>query len=214
MIVGAVTGRGPTQDSPEFTPAMRQAAGVLRLDTVLADAGYDAEHNHRLCREALRVRRTVINLNPRNTGRRWPATPYRREMRRRFPRALYRQRWHAESAFSRHKRQLGSALTARRTASQQRELVLRVLTHNLMLLKRARSGFQQSTSGSEQDRQHMPCTPSARVEPVGDHPGQVRVIPFQGSHEPRLGLEPRDQPVREIAHPSFAIPATDTSPRG
>src|SRR5215204_3861232 len=99
LIVGAVTGRGPTQDSPEFTPALRQAVRVLRLDTVLGDAGYDAEHNHRLCREALGVRQTVINLNPRNVGRRWPATPYRREMRRRFPRALYHQRWHAESAF-------------------------------------------------------------------------------------------------------------------
>jgi len=136
LIVGAVTGRGPTQDSPEFTPALRQAVRVLRLDTVLGDAGYDAEHNHRLCREALGVRQTVINLNPRNVGRRWPATPYRREMRRRFPRALYHQRWHAESAFSRHKRRLGSALTARRTASQQRETVLRVLTHNLMILRR------------------------------------------------------------------------------
>jgi transposase len=39
-----------------------------------------------------------------------------------------------ESGFSQHKRRLGSALTARGDASQGRELVLRVLTHNLMLL--------------------------------------------------------------------------------
>ena len=135
LIIGAVTGRGPSQDSPDFTPALRQAALVLPLDTVLGDAGYDAEHNHRLCRETLGVRLTVVNLNPRNTGRRWPATPYRREMRRHFPRALYHQRWHAESVFSRHKRHLGSALTARRDASQARETVLRVLTHNLMILR-------------------------------------------------------------------------------
>jgi hypothetical protein len=57
-------------------------------------------------------------------------------MRRAFPAALYHQRWHAESTFSRHKRRLGSALTAQRTASQQRETVLRVLTHNLMILTR------------------------------------------------------------------------------
>ena len=165
LIVGAVTGRGPTQDSPEFTPAMRQAAGVLRFDTVLADAGYDAEHNHRLCREALDVRQTVINLNPRNTGRRWPMTPYRREMRRRFPRALYHQRWHAESAFSRHKRRLGSALTARCTASQQRELVLRVLTHNLMLLRCGPTGFQQSIRGS-----------NARVQLRGRRAGALQPV--------------------------------------
>ena len=148
LIVGAVTGRGPTQDSPELTPALRQAVAVLRLDAVLADAGYDAEHNHRLCRDALGVRQTVINLSPRNAGPRWPSTLYRRGMRRAFPRALYHQRWHAESACSRHKRRLGSALTARRTASQQRELALRVLTHNLMLLRLTCQGFQQSNERS------------------------------------------------------------------
>ena len=123
---------------------MRQAADLLALDTALADAGYDAEHNHRLCREEPGVRRSVIALNPRNTGRRWPKTPYRRAMRRRFPRALYHQRWHAESGFSQFKRRLGSALTARSTAAQARELVLRVLAHNLMLLRLRDRGFQQS----------------------------------------------------------------------
>ena len=135
LILGAVTGPGPTQGSPDFAPAMRRAAALVAFDTVLADAGYDAEHNHRLCREELGVRRSVIALTPRNTGRRWPKTPYRRAMRRRFPRALYHRRWHAESGFSQHKRRLGPALTARSTAAQARELVLRVLAHNLMLLR-------------------------------------------------------------------------------
>jgi hypothetical protein len=134
LIAGAVTGRGPTQDSPEFPPAMRQAAAVLAMHTALADAGYDAEHNHRLCREELGLRQALIQLNPRNRGRRWPEARYRREMRRTFPKHLYHQRWQAESAFSRYKRRLGSALTARRTPSQARELVLRVLTHNLLIL--------------------------------------------------------------------------------
>ncbi|WP_426960259.1 transposase [Muricoccus radiodurans] len=134
LIFRAVPGVGPSQDSPDFTPAMRQAAGLVAIDTVLGDAGYDAEHNHRLCREELGVRQTVIHLNCRNTGRRWPKAPYRRAMRHRFPKPLYHQRWHIESGFSQHKRRLGSALTARNTASQNRELVLRALTHNLMLL--------------------------------------------------------------------------------
>ena len=134
LVLGAVPGVGPSQDSPDFAPAMRQAAGLVAIDTALGDAGYDAEHNHRLCREELGVRRTVIRLNRRNTGRRWPKTPYRRAMRRRFEREVYNQRWHAESGFSQHKRRLGSALTARRDAAQRRELVLRVVTHNLMLL--------------------------------------------------------------------------------
>ena len=134
LILGAMPGVGPSQDSPDFAPAMRQAAGLVAIDTALGDAGYDAEHNRRLCREELGVRQTVIRLNRRNAGRRWPKTPHRRAMRRRFERALYHQRWHAESGFSQHKRRLGSALTARRDAAQQRELVLRVVTHSLMLL--------------------------------------------------------------------------------
>ena len=116
---------------------MRQAAALVRIDTALGDAGYDAEHNHRLCREDLDVRQTVIPLNRRNTGRRWPKSPYRRAVRHRFPKATYNQRWHAESGFSQHKRRLGSALTARGDAAQRRELVLRVLTHNLMLVAAA-----------------------------------------------------------------------------
>jgi transposase len=105
----------------------------MAFGTVLADAGYDAEHNHRLCREELGVTRSIIALNRRNTGRRWP-TPYRRALRHRFPRVLYHQRWHIEGGFSQHRRRRGSALTARGHQAQRRELILRVLTHNPMLL--------------------------------------------------------------------------------
>jgi hypothetical protein len=49
LIIGAVTGIGPSQESPDFTPALRQAASLMDLSTVLADAGYKGEHNHRLC---------------------------------------------------------------------------------------------------------------------------------------------------------------------
>lgn len=157
LILGAVTGTGPAQDSPDFTPAMRQAAALLPIDTALADAGYDAEHNHRLCREELGVPNSVIKLNPRNMGRRWPRTAYRREMRQRFLKTLYHQRWQAESVFSRHKRRLGSALTTRRNASQQRELILRVLTHNLMLLYYRRSGFQHSIKLSKPQQAPKPA---------------------------------------------------------
>ena len=137
LIAGAVPGVGPSQDSPDFAPAVRQAAELVAFDTALADAGYDAEHDHRLCREELGMRQTAIALNPRNGGDRRPKGPYRRALHESFPAGLYHQRWHAESAFSQHKRRLGSALTARGTAAQQGELVLRVLTHNLALLATA-----------------------------------------------------------------------------
>jgi transposase len=142
FFVGATASAGPSNDSPQFHPVMAQASLAVRWDRVLADAAFDSEEHHRFCREALRVRATVIPLNRRNRGRKWPKTEYRRQMVRRFRkkpkgsrhRRVYGQRWQAESAFSRHKRRLGSALGGRSDASRERECRLRVLTHNLMLL--------------------------------------------------------------------------------
>jgi hypothetical protein len=133
---------GPANDAPQFRPVMAQASLAVGYDRVLADAAFDSEESHRYCREELGVRSTVIPLNRRNRGRKWPETRYRRQMVRRFrkkPRGsrhkrVYGQRWQAESAFSRHKRLLGSALRGKSDASRERECYLRVLTHNLMLL--------------------------------------------------------------------------------
>ena len=98
--------------------------------------------NHRYCREDLGARSTVIPINRRNQGRKWPKTRYWRQMVRRFrkkPRGsrhqrVYGQRWQAERAFARHQRRLGAALRGKSDASRARECYLRVRTHNLMLL--------------------------------------------------------------------------------
>ncbi len=134
LIAGVVVSWGPSQDSPQFPEAMRQAATHVRWDRIIADTGYDSEHNHRLCREELGIRSTVIPLNRRRT-RRWPQTRYRRQMKRRFFRRVYRQRWQIESLISRLKRRLGSALRSRTWPAQRQECLLRVLTHNLMILR-------------------------------------------------------------------------------
>lgn len=134
LIAGAVAGRGPSSDSSQCPPALRQAAANLHPTRMLGDKGYDAEPIHRLCREELGIRSTVIPLNRRNTGRKWPKTKYRRQMRKRFFKRKYGQRWQAESGFSRHRRRLGSALTARSESTQRSEILLRVLVHNLLIL--------------------------------------------------------------------------------
>jgi transposase len=117
---------------------LRQAARLVRFAAATADAGYDAEHVHRLGREELGMAATAVALNRRTAGRRWPRTPYRRAMRRAFPRALYAERQQIESVFSRDKRRLGAALTARSRPALAAEQVLRVVTHNLLILYRAR----------------------------------------------------------------------------
>jgi hypothetical protein len=134
FFTAATVTLGPSNDSPQFRPAMQQASLVVTWDRVLGDAAFDSEENHRLCREDLHVRATAIPINRRNQGRKWPKTRYRRQMKKRFPKRKYGQRWQVESAFSRHKRLLGSALRGRSDDSRARECYLRVLTHNLMLL--------------------------------------------------------------------------------
>ena len=126
---------GPCQDSPQFTPVIREAAERQRIDQVLAYKGHDAEPNHVLCREELGIVRTVIAVRKNTNGtRQWPATKYRRAMKRREAREGHGQRWQAESAISAHERLLGSWLRARTWAAQRAEMALRVLTHNCMLL--------------------------------------------------------------------------------
>jgi hypothetical protein len=137
LIAGAVPGWGPAPDCPTLAPAMRQAVARVPFEAVAADAGYDAEANPRLCREECGMNATAIALNHRRARHRWPPTPYRRAMRRAFPCALYGERQQVESVIARIKRRLGAALTARRRTTQMAEQVLRVLTHNLLLLHRA-----------------------------------------------------------------------------
>ena len=76
---------------PQLLPAVRRAVKNTPIDTLLADAGYDAEANHATCRERLGIRSTVIALNWRGS-RKWPRAKYRRQMVRRF-RARTRARW-------------------------------------------------------------------------------------------------------------------------
>jgi hypothetical protein len=134
FFTAATVSTGPSNDGPQFAPALNQAALIVSWDRVLGDAAFDSEENHRLCREELGIRSTVIPINRRSQGRKWPQTKYRRQMKRHFPKRKYGQRWQAESAFSRHKRRLGSALHGRSEQSRERECQLRVLTHDLMLL--------------------------------------------------------------------------------
>ena len=134
LFAGCIVTRGPSNDSPQFIPVMKQAAEGIHFTAALADAAYDGEHNHRFCREDQQIEQTMIPLN-RRRGRKWPKEPYRRQMKTQFDKELYKQRSQIESVFSRHKRLMGSALRGRTETSQKRECLYRVLTHNLMILR-------------------------------------------------------------------------------
>jgi hypothetical protein len=140
--------RGPKPDYAEFKGAVDQALARHHFRTLLADAGYESEGVHAYCREELAVTSIIptnIRGRPRFDGRPNPVKGrYRKELRQRFPKKTYAQRWQIETVFSMIKRNLGSALTARRPFAINREVLLKVITHNLMIIRRLLSSFQRS----------------------------------------------------------------------
>jgi hypothetical protein len=107
----------------------------IRINTLLADAGYDSEANHRHAREILHMSAVIPPRVGRPSMRQIPKGRYRRLMALKFrtrPR-LYGQRWQVETIFSMIKRRLGDVVHARNCWSQNREMLLMILTHNLAI---------------------------------------------------------------------------------
>lgn len=123
---------GPRGDFDELPPLARAAQRNVALHTVLADAGYDSEANHRFCRQTLGVR-SIIPARGHRPGA--ATTAYRRAMQQHFPRRLYGQRWKAETVFSVVKRKFGDAVSARRDVGQYWQLLLLGVTYNLHRLQ-------------------------------------------------------------------------------
>lgn len=134
FFLSAKVSVGPRRDTCEASSILRSARRRVPLKRVTLDAGYDAEYIHALIRQELGAHSLIPPKSGRKT-RKWPPTKYRRQMKRCFFKRAYGQRWQVESAFSRHKRLLGSELAASSWSGQKREIYTRVLTHNLMILR-------------------------------------------------------------------------------
>ncbi len=144
LVLGLIVDRGPRVDHVEFENTLRDALARQPIATLVADAGYDSEKAHRLCREQLGIQSIMPPCL--HGRRRFDGGPrvmqgrYRRRLRGRFPRKAYGQRWQIETVFSMIKRRLGAALRSRSYHAHCREVALKVLTFNLMVLLR-RSGM-------------------------------------------------------------------------
>ena len=134
LIASCIVTRGPGYDFGLFEEAVGEAYKHVRFKRMLADGGYDSEANHRISREIFGME-TMIKLNLRGFDRP-PKGRHRRQTKEKFDKKTYNNRWQIESVFSRNKRLLGSALRNRTEVSRERECLLRVLTHNLMIIRR------------------------------------------------------------------------------
>lgn len=139
LAVRATTGGGG--DQPFFEPLLFDAWRRVTVTVAVADAGYDSEANHRIARRDMGIRSII----PPNVGRptsKPPTTRHRRDMRNRFKRKadkdVYGQRWQVETVNSMIKRNLSSALRATTAKRRSMELLLRVVTHNIMIVCKAK----------------------------------------------------------------------------
>ncbi len=138
LILAARATTGLGIDHPQFVPLLRRAASRMSLGLVVADAGFDSEFNHRAARQELQVR-SLIPATIGQPGTRPPSGYYRRLMRQRMKNERdlrhYRQRWQVETVNSMVKRNLGSACRSRGAWGRKRDLLLRAITHNLMIIE-------------------------------------------------------------------------------
>lgn len=135
LILSIVPGRGPAPDVPYFRETLDDALSRKPIVTLLADAGYDGEHVHEYAREECGVNTFIPAKIGRPTDKK-PSGFWRRRMASRLHLTRYGQRWQVETVNSMLKRLMGSALRARTYFSQCRELCLRALTLNVMILRR------------------------------------------------------------------------------
>jgi hypothetical protein len=144
LILAVWVGTGAGADHPHFEPVVFDAWRRVsnRRFKVVADAGYDGERTHKLARDD----RGLKSLIPPSLGRpRKDGGPPSGRWRRRMKRQLatsesrkkcgYTKRWQVETTNSMFKRNQGSALAGKAASSRRRDMLLRVLVHNVMVLR-------------------------------------------------------------------------------
>ena len=141
QALALLTGRGPKSDVDELGPLLAKLPRGVTILKLLADAGFDSEPNHELCRNEHGIASLMpaTHGRPPKNGKRLSGY-WRRRMKtllrtkRGRRKSGYTQRWQAETTPSMIKRNLTDELAARSYHAQNRELRWVVITHNIMIL--------------------------------------------------------------------------------
>lgn len=126
---GLVVSWGPRTDRTEAPEILEKAMAKVRPRKLYADAGYDAEWVHAVCREHWNVESFIPPSVHRKDGS--VGGHYRSQMVN-LPKS-YGRRWHVESFMSGLKRTTGNALNARLPKAMFAEASFRVIAYALRL---------------------------------------------------------------------------------
>lgn len=136
LILAALPRTGMGSDCRDFAPLLKGVCRRRAIKRVLADAGFDSHANHELARQS--GVKALIKQGAGRPGTKPPTSPHRRRMKRLLAGSQagrpYGQRAQVECVHSMMKRNLGESLRAKTAENRKQEMLLRVLTHNLMIL--------------------------------------------------------------------------------
>jgi hypothetical protein len=134
-ILAAVPSVGPTPDIDQLEGVMSELPQSITMHHLAADAGFDSAYNHWLLRDYHGMRSTIPpeHGRPPKDPRTLPTDKHRRRMKTHFNKKAYSHRTQNETVFSMIKRNLGSFLRARTHYGRMRDMMLKVLTHNVAL---------------------------------------------------------------------------------
>ena len=142
FLLSQMARRGPWNDCANLPAVVAAASQETRIGLVLADAEFDSERNHTYIRRDLGAQSVIPAKRGKKT---WRVCGVRAEMRRAFPRRLYRRRALVETLFSSVKRKLSARAPGRTLRMQTRQALLLGLSFNLYHLKHRYLFLRMST---------------------------------------------------------------------
>ena len=139
FLLSQIARRGPWNDCANLPVVVEAASQQTRIGLVLADAEFDSERNHTYIRQQLGAQSVIPAKRGKKT---WRIHGVRAEMRRAFPRRLYRRRSLIERLFSSVKRKLSARAPGRSLRTQKRQALLLGLSFNLYRLRHRHLSFE------------------------------------------------------------------------
>jgi Transposase DDE domain len=141
-LLSQIARRGPWNDRGNFPTVVAAASEQTRIGLVLADAEFDSERNHTYIRRELGAQSVIPAKRGKKT---WCLQGVRAQMRRAFPRRLYRRRALIESLSSSVKRKLSARAPGRSLRTQMRQALLLGLSFHLYRLRHRYLFLRMST---------------------------------------------------------------------